>query len=152
MSWAPTPHHRHFHSPPSQNRLCPPSAPIDSNFLAHPSHTKRDEPSSSVVLVGGPVWPLRKRAEHLPYAEELRAQGIEYLPVVWSAYGWPHPDTIRVLIVLARCIAQRRGSSDYRSLARRAARIAATIWQRAANMVLSCWPVSHTLAPEGLGI
>ena len=64
MSWAPTPHHRHFHSPPSQNRLWPPSAPIDSNFLAHPSHTKRDEPSSSVVLVGGPVWPLRKRAEH----------------------------------------------------------------------------------------
>ena len=64
MSWAPTPHHRHFHSPPSQKRLWPPSAPIDSNFLAHPSHTKRDEPSSSVVLVGGPVWPLRKRAEH----------------------------------------------------------------------------------------
>ena len=75
------------------------------------------------------------------YLGELRAEGVEYLPVVWSACGRPHPDAIRVLVTLARATARRRDTSSYGSLAwQSAARIGAGIWRRAAGMVLACWP------------
>ena len=74
---------------------------------------------------------------------ELMAEGIQYLPVVWSAYGRPHPDASRVLLTLARSTARRRGEASYRGLARRwAYRITAGIWLLAANMIFSCWPAS----------
>ena len=95
---------------------------------------------------------LLKRGEHAPYADELRAAGVEYLPVVWSTYGRPHPDAVRVIITLARATARRGGCSNFRFLWRRtAARITAALWRRAANMVLACWPVADTPAPEGPG-
>ena len=82
-----------------------------------------------------------KRAAYANHRDELDAEGITYMPVVWSAYGRPHPDAVRVLVTLARCTARRRGTSDASTLARRtAARIAAAIWRRAARMVLDCWP------------
>mmetsp|Transcript_10136 Transcript_10136/g.25099 ORF Transcript_10136/g.25099 Transcript_10136/m.25099 type:complete len:302 (+) Transcript_10136:2427-3332(+) len=51
----------------SQKRLCPPSAPIESNWRGHRSQTNL--PSS--LVDGGPVCPLRKRllhAEHSVFA------------------------------------------------------------------------------------
>ena len=83
-------------------------------------------------------------ALHLP---ALRTQGIHYAPVVWSAYGRPHPDASRVLLSLARQTARRRGEASFRGLARRwSAKIAAAIWRRGANMVLACWPAPATAA------
>ena len=74
-----------------------------------------------------------KRAAYANHRDELDAEGITYVPVVWSAYGRPHPDAVRVLVTLAGCTARRRGTSDASTLARRtAARIAAAIWRRAA--------------------
>ena len=82
-----------------------------------------------------------KKATYAPYYHELRTNGITYLPLVWSSYGRPHPDAVRVLLTLARNTARRRGSQEYRGLARQtAARIASALWRRAANMVLACWP------------
>ena len=84
-----------------------------------------------------------KRSNYASHEEELMAEGIRYLPVVWSAYGRPHPDASRVLLTLARNTARRRGEASYRGLARRwSCKITAAIWRRAANMVLSCWPAS----------
>ena len=81
-----------------------------------------------------------KRNNYAVYEDELRAEGIQYLPVVWSAYGRPHPDASRVLLTLARYAARRRGEASFRGLARRwACKITAAIWRRGANMVLSCW-------------
>ena len=90
---------------------------------------------------------LRKRTEYAPILDELRTSGIEYLPVVWSAYGRPHPDAVRVITTLARAAARRRGTQDFRCLGRRiAARITAALWRRAANMILACWPATSTPA------
>ena len=84
-----------------------------------------------------------KQSNYSAHKAELEREGIEYLPVVWSAYGRPHPDASRVLLTLARTTARRRGEASFRGLARRwAARITAAIWRRRANMVLACWPVS----------
>ena len=88
---------------------------------------------------------IRKRTVYAPYLPELHNEGIEYAPMVWSAYGRPHPDASRVLLTLARMTARRRGEASYRGLARRwSAKIAAAIWRRGANMVLACWPASVT--------
>ena len=85
---------------------------------------------------------ISKKAYYARFLDELRRGGVTYLPVVWSAYGRPHPDATRVLLTLARNTARRRGMQDFRGMARRsAARIAAALWRRAANMVLACWPV-----------
>ena len=84
-----------------------------------------------------------KRSNYAAHEDELRAEGIQYLPVVWSAYGRPHPDASRVLLTLARGAARRRGEASFRGLARRwACKITAAIWRRGANMVLACWPAS----------
>ena len=83
-----------------------------------------------------------KRTVYALHLDELRYGGIQYAPMIWSAYGRPHPDALRVLLTLARGAARRRGEASFRSLARRwSAKIAAAIWRRGANMVLACWPV-----------
>ena len=90
---------------------------------------------------------LIKKVFYAPFFAELRSGGITYMPVIWSAYGRPHPDAVRVLSAIARATARRRGSHDFRVLAQRlAARVASALWRRAANMVLACWP-----APAGGG-
>ena len=84
-----------------------------------------------------------KRSNYAAHEDELRAEGIQYLPVVWSAYGRPHPDASRVLLTLARGAARRWDEASFRSLARHwACKIAAAIWRRGANMVLACWLAS----------
>ena len=86
---------------------------------------------------------LSKRGTYARHADELRRAGIAYHPVVWSAYGRPHPDAIRVMIAVSRNTARRRGADNYRGLARGlAARVTVELWRRAASMVLRCWPVS----------
>ena len=83
-----------------------------------------------------------KKAHYARFFDELRRGGVTYLPVVWSAYGRPHPDATRVLLTIARNSARRRGMQDFRGMARRStARIAAALWRRAANMILVSWPV-----------
>jgi hypothetical protein len=44
----------------------------------------------------------RKLLERLGIAEELRAQGIEYTPFVWSTFGKSHDMAASVLWQLAR--------------------------------------------------
>ena len=84
---------------------------------------------------------LHKRGTYACHADELRRGGIAYHPVVWSAYGRPHPDAIRVMIAMSRNTARRRGADNYRGLARGlAARVTVELWRRAASMVLQCWP------------
>ena len=83
----------------------------------------------------------RKVDTYAPYAAVLDAQNITYQPLVWSAFGRPHPQTTTILRTLATRLARRRGCSDaawrYRRL-RAAAGV--EIWRRGAKMVQACWP------------
>ena len=78
---------------------------------------------------------------YAPHKESLDSQNIEYQPMIWSAYGRPHPQTTAILRTLATRIARRRGCSDaewrYRCLR---ASLVTEIWRRGAKMVRSCWP------------
>ena len=83
----------------------------------------------------------RKMQTYAPYAAALTSQNITYQPLVWSAYGRPHPRTTAILRTLATRLARRRGCSDaeWRYMRLRAA-LALEVWRRGAKMVRSCWP------------
>ena len=84
---------------------------------------------------------LDKCRTYVPHFDSLQRASIHYLPVVWSAYGRPHPDASKVLVTLARAVARRRGLGNFRGLARQwAARITTEVWRRGANKILVCWP------------
>ena len=90
-----------------------------------------------------------KRGTYAAHLDALGQAGIQYQPVVWSAYGRPHPDAKRILLTMARTASRRRGLESYRELANRwASRITTELWRRAARMVLACWP-RHDGVPSG---
>ena len=78
---------------------------------------------------------------YAPHAAALDRQNITYEPMVWSAYGRPHPHTTTILRTLATRLARRRGCSDaewrYKRLR---ATMGVEVWRRGAKMVRSCWP------------
>ncbi len=82
-----------------------------------------------------------KVAYYAPHGDALGRQGIDYQPLIWSAYGRPHPRTTTILRTLSRKLARRRGCSDAERRYRRLrAAIATEIWRRAAKQVFACWP------------
>ena len=75
------------------------------------------------------------------YTHELEQENIKYEPMVWSAYGRPHPNAKLILQKLAKKAARRRGMINFKPLYRRtAAKITVEIWRRAARMVMACLP------------
>ncbi len=82
-----------------------------------------------------------KLAAYAPHAAELAAAGVAYVPLVWSAYGRPHPEAAATLEQLARRAARRRGLRCHRPLLRRAlAAIGVALWRRLAAMQVACLP------------
>ena len=83
----------------------------------------------------------RKIDTYSMHQDVLERQNITYQPLVFSAYGRPHPQSTAILRTLVKQLARRRGCSDgewrYKKL--RAA-IGAEIWRRAASQVIACWP------------
>ena len=81
----------------------------------------------------------RKTEYYAPYSDVLDRQNVLYQPLVWSAYGRPHPRTTSILRTLATRLARRRGCSDgawrYRRLASAAG---VALCRRAAAQ--ACWP------------
>jgi hypothetical protein len=87
-----------------------------------------------------------KLAVYAPYSAELAASGVAYLPLVWSAYGRPHPEASAALELLARRAARRRGLRCHRPLLRRTlAAVGVALWRRLAAMQAACLP---PLGPE----
>ena len=71
--------------------------------------------------------------------EELAAQGIRYLPVVYSAYGREHPETMKLLNGLARWAARKFGVKSGKLLrCRNRARIGIALVSRHAAMIQAC--------------
>jgi hypothetical protein len=82
-----------------------------------------------------------KVARYAPYSTELERENVKYQPLVWSAFGRPHPQTTLVLARLGNKGASRQGLPSSAQILRRAnARIGLEIWRRAARMVMACLP------------
>ena len=95
------------------------------------------------------MW-SRKREHYADYADDMRQQGLQYLPVVFSCYGRVHPDSRNVLERIAGQAARRLGVQDGQLLLRRArASIGVAIWRRAAAMARACLP---KLSPQSAAL
>jgi hypothetical protein len=83
----------------------------------------------------------RKLAERRPIEAELEAQGIRYMPVVWTTFGRAHAEAEAVLRHLAKKTARRRGGDSTNSVLHRLlSDIGVVLARRAARMSLACWP------------
>ena len=77
-------------------------------------------------------------ADHLP---QLESQQIRYIPMTFSCYGRVHPEAVRIIELIAKQAARKRGLGDHRLLLRRSlAAIGVQLWRRAAAMVRVCLP------------
>ena len=82
-----------------------------------------------------------KRARYARHREELARENVVYEPMVWSAFGRPHPRAVELLRLMAKRVARRRGLANSEQIYRRtAAKIGVEVWRRAAQMVAQCMP------------
>ena len=92
-----------------------------------------------------------KLTKYGPYMNELSNCGITYCPAVWSAFGRPHPESLKLIRAMARRGARRRGNIDVRTLERRTLQAVTTeIWRRNARMIKACWMTADDDGPGGL--
>ena len=83
----------------------------------------------------------RKLAYYAPHQRALESQGIDYYPLIWSAYGRPHSQTTAALRIISQRIARRKGLTDWRQIYSHIhSGISTEIWRRAAKSVAACWP------------
>ena len=87
---------------------------------------------------------VQAKLEHYgPHLAALLRQNISYTPIVWSAYGRPHPDTLTVLRSLSKSIARKRNIASAEVVFHRLhSSITLEIWRRSARQVRACWPVA----------
>ena len=80
-----------------------------------------------------------KLEKYGPILEELRNEGMEYTPAVWTCWGRPGSAAAAAVRSLACAAARRHGIADPTLLERHTnAIIGCFIWKRAACMVLAC--------------
>ena len=83
--------------------------------------------------------------------DELREEGIEYRPLVWTCWGRADGNAQEAMRTMAAAAARRRGYGDPRPLARHlAAQVGTQIWRRAACMVIACMPNAPSEDVRGL--
>ena len=91
-----------------------------------------------------------KRGRYAPHLSELERHGIDFFPIVWSAYGRPHEAAITAIRGMARRAARRRGHQDATTIENRTMHnISVEIWRRNAAMVRSCWHDDNANSREG---
>ena len=84
---------------------------------------------------------VNKQARYAPHQSELERSNVQYVPMLWSAFGRPHAETTTIIRQLTKKAARRRGLPNAALLERRAcAKIGVEIWRRAARMVMHCLP------------
>ena len=96
---------------------------------------------------------VQAKLEHYgPHLAALLRQNISYTPIVWSAYGRPHPDTLTVLRSLSKSIARKRNIASAEVVFHRLhSSITLEIWRRSARQVRACWPVAALPGQPGSG-
>ena len=84
---------------------------------------------------------VSKRDKYAGVLGELRDEGVEYKPLVWSCWGRPHCDAVSIVRAMAEAAARRSGDCHASVVERRAhGLIGIQIWRRAARMVEACLP------------
>ena len=87
------------------------------------------------------------------HVDALHRQNISYTPIVWSAYGRPHQDTLTVLRSLSKSIARKRNIASAEVVFHRLhSSITLEIWKRSAPQIRTCWPVVDHLAALDMDI
>ena len=101
-------------------------------------------PHASEAGVDCTQFRVQAKLEHYgPHLAALLRQNISYTPIVWSAYGRPHPDTLTVLRSLSKSIARKRNIASAEVVFHRLhSSITLEIWRRSARQVRACWPVA----------
>jgi len=80
-----------------------------------------------------------KLTKYQNYLEAMRAQGIRYVPLIWTSWGRPHADVLQTLKKMASKAARRRGLVSPAAILRETLRNCnLQIMARAATMVLAC--------------
>ena len=83
----------------------------------------------------------KKLSDYAPYLEELREDGVEYRPVVWTCWGRPHVDATSAIRSMAASAARRQGAVCAHDVERRTqAAVGVQLWKRMARMVAACRP------------
>ena len=82
----------------------------------------------------------QRKMDHYRHIQaELRAEGITYMPLIWSSYGAPHPEVMQALTTAAgRAARHPRAGESQAVLKRWQAAVAVEIWRRAARMTQRC--------------
>ena len=70
--------------------------------------------------------------------EDLKEQGVECKPLVWSCWGREHADTSAVLLAVARRAARRRGLANHWVLLQARGHIGAALAWRTGATLLAC--------------
>ena len=83
----------------------------------------------------------RKLDKYAAHLGELRSEGVDYIPLVWSCWGRPHEDAVAAIRSMAAAASRRRGDLRADALrARTAALVGMQLARRAARMVSTCLP------------
>ncbi len=82
----------------------------------------------------------------MPFADQLEAAGITYVPFSVSCWGRLHPAALQMLSAAAKRMARRDGSSNHSAVLQRLfARVTTVVMRRAARMLLRCLPLGRAL-------
>ena len=82
-----------------------------------------------------------KLAKYANHQAALERQNIVYQPLVFSAFGRPHPEAYKFMRRLSQQLARRRSFVAAATIQKRLEQnVAIEIWRRAARMVLACSP------------
>ena len=69
-----------------------------------------------------------------------------YTPIVWTAHGRPHRDTLTVLRSLSKSIARKRNFVSAKVVYQKLhASNTLEIWKRSARQIRACWPLAALL-------
>ena len=82
-----------------------------------------------------------KIATYRPHLSAMAEDGVSYIPMIWTAWGREHPETTRVLDIIAKRAARRRGAADHRAILRRArGLLGSALVRRGVAMLKACRP------------
>ena len=80
-----------------------------------------------------------KLQKYGPFLHGLEQRGITFIPAPVTALGRRHPDVTRLLAIIAKKVAQRKGEARAtEELCRWKRDLGIVIWARAANMINQC--------------
>ena len=79
----------------------------------------------------------RKNERMIPFESELDQAGVHYKPIIFSCYGRPHADAIKLISSLARRMARRSGKEAH--VVEQGGTLAEDVWNAALSAMAELW-------------